>query len=298
MTLTNGTPATGAGTWGAPLQLIETVESFRTAMAAERAAGATVGLVATMGALHAGHRSLIERAAAECAAVAVSVFVNPLQFGDAADLGRYPRHLAADGDEAAAAGAGYLFAPPVDEMLPAGMATTVRVGGVSEDMEGAARPGHFEGVATVVARLLALTGACRAYFGEKDHQQFLVVRRLVADLGLPVEVVACPTVRATDGLALSSRNARLSPAERASAPVLFRALTAGAAMVAAGTRDAAAVEAAVAEVMAAEPLARLDYARAVVEDEGWRVYVAAWIGATRLIDNLAVGDIPKAMAHQ
>jgi len=270
------------------MQQTDTIAAFRAALDAERAMRRVVGLVPTMGALHGGHRSLIERAAGECGAVAVTIFLNPLQFDVAADLAGYPADPAADREAAADAGATHLFVPASAEMATGAMATRVRVDGVSSGLEGAARPGHFEGVATIVTKLFAVAGPCRAYFGEKDHQQLQVVRRLVSDLALPVEVVACPTVRAPDGLALSSRNARLCAAERATAPVLYRALQAGAAQAAAGERDAARLERVVAEMVDAEPLARLDYAAAVPEGAGWRLHVAAWIGDTRLIDNLAV----------
>ena len=247
--------------------------------------GQTVGLVPTMGALHAGHESLIRRSAAECDVTAVTVFVNPLQFGPSEDFRAYPRDLARDTEVATAAGADLVFAPTVEEMFPDGPpVTTVTVGGpVTDRFEGAARPGHFAGVATIVAKLFALAGPCRAYFGEKDYQQLLVVRRMAADLSFPVEVVGCPIVREPDGLALSSRNAYLSAEERAAATVLYRALQAGAA-----GDDMAAV-------VAAEPLARLDYAAAVDPATlapvplapGARLLIAAWVGKTRLIDNRA-----------
>jgi len=270
------------------MELITTVARFRAALDAERAAGRTVGLVATMGALHEGHLSLLRRAAEACDTVAVTVFVNPLQFGAGEDLADYPRNLAADATTAEAAGAGHLFAPSVDEMFPVRPLTTVHVAEIGDGREGAARPGHFDGVATVVAKLFAMAGPCRAYFGEKDHQQLEVVRRLAADLSFPVEVVACPTVREADGLALSSRNAYLSAAERAAAPVLYRALQAGRALVEQGVTDPAALGAAMAGVVASEPAARLDYAEAVPEREGGavRLHVAARFGRTRLIDNL------------
>jgi pantoate--beta-alanine ligase len=273
------------------------------AMASEleelRRGGRTVGLVPTMGALHAGHLSLIRRAAAECGAVAVSVFVNPLQFGPNEDLEAYPRQLQADTARAFEAGATHVFAPDPAEMYPDGFATTVHVGGITERLEGAARPGHFDGVTTVVTKLLVVAGACRAYFGEKDFQQLQVVRRLVRDLSLPVEVVGCPTVRDRDGLALSSRNVNLSPTERAAAPVLHRALQAGAALVRAGERDLGAVRDVMAGVIAAEPLVAVEYVevvdaetlRAPLRVSGrLRLLVAARLGRTRLIDNLAAGD--------
>ena len=269
--------------------LIETVAGFRTALDGERSAGRTVGLVPTMGALHEGHLSLVRRAGAECDAVALTAFVNPLQFGAEEDFSAYPRQLERDAALAYGAGVDHLFAPSVEEMFPGTMLTTVHVAGVSEGREGASRPGHFDGVATVVAKLFAVAGACRAYFGEKDHQQLQVVRRLAADLSFPVEVVACPTVREPDGLAVSSRNASLSPAERAAAPVLYRALLAGRALADHPGGDHAAVRRAMADVVAAEPLAALDYAE-VVAGEGGRVrlFVAAHVGSTRLIDNLEV----------
>ncbi|MGH9157072.1 MAG: pantoate--beta-alanine ligase [Acidimicrobiales bacterium] len=266
------------------MQRTSTVAAFRAALDAERAEHRLVGLVPTMGALHAGHRSLVERAAAECDTVAVTVFVNPLQFDSAADLAAYPADIDADAAVAASAGASHLFAPGRAEMASAVMRTSVHLEGAAEGLEGAARPGHFDGVATIVAKLFAIAGPCRAYFGDKDHQQVAVVRQLVADLCFPVEVVACPTVRAADGLALSSRHARLSPAARAAATVLYKALQVGAA--AAGPAEA---EAAMAAAVAAEPMARLDYVASVPEGaDGRRLYVAAWVGEVRLIDNLEV----------
>jgi pantoate--beta-alanine ligase len=263
----------------------------------ERALGRSVGLVPTMGALHAGHRSLVERAAAECDVVAVTVFVNPLQFNDAADLAAYPRDLDSDVALAGAAGASVVFAPPVEEMYgahPARIASTVHVDGVSEGLEGASRPGHFDGVSTVVAKLFALSGRCRAYFGEKDFQQLAVVRRMVADLSIPVTVVGCETVREAGGLALSSRNTRLSPDERHAALALHRALRAGRLCVERGERDPVRVTAAMTAVLVAEPLVTPDYAvvvdpatlRCPTEVRGEvRLLVAAQVGAVRLIDN-------------
>jgi pantoate--beta-alanine ligase len=265
-----------------------------------RRAGLTVGLVPTMGALHAGHRSLIERAASECDLVAVSVFVNPLQFGDPDDIGRYPRTIESDVALVASAGARLVFTPPVGEMYPGfprPVPTTVSVTGVSDLWEGASRPGHFDGVATVVAKLFAMAGRSRAYFGEKDFQQLAVVRRMVQDLSIPVEVVGCATVRDPDGLALSSRNVRLTPAERRAALSLSGALRSGAAAMAAGERRADVVEQLMAAVVATEPLVELDYAVAVraddlrrpgtvLPDTGLRLLIAAQVGPVRLIDNL------------
>jgi pantoate--beta-alanine ligase len=250
-----------------------------------------------MGALHAGHVSLIERAARDNEIVAVTIFVNPLQFGAGEDLASYPRDPERDLRLAAAAGGTHVFAPAVEEMYPEPVRTTVTVSGVGESMEAASRPTHFAGVATVVAKLFAISGPCQAYFGEKDFQQLAVVRRMSADLSFPVDVVGCPTVREHDGLALSSRNVYLTPAQRAAAPVLQRALRAGAAAVAAGERRAAVVRKAIAELVEAEPLVELDYAEVVdaatldrldplVGDV--RLLVAARLGRTRLIDNVGV----------
>lgn len=253
------------------MRVLDRGDQLRKELDGARAAGRSVGLVPTMGALHEGHASLIRRSAAECDVTAVTVFVNPLQFGPSEDFASYPRDLDADVAVAAEAGAGLLFAPPVEDMYANGApAVTVHVAG-EDVLEGAARPGHFDGVATVVAKLFNLAGPCRAYFGEKDWQQLRVVRRLVADLSFPVDVVACPTVRDADGLALSSRNRRLSPEERRAAAVLYRALT---------TYPARPM----ADVVAEEPLATLDYAEVV----GDRLLIAARIGGVRLIDNMKV----------
>ena len=290
-------PAAGPST-GVPA-VVRTAEAFRQALEVARAGGATVGLVPTMGAMHAGHRSLIERAAAECEHVAVTIFVNPLQFSDPDDLDRYPRTFEADLEVCEAAGASTIFAPRVAELYPDWPdppATRVTVAGLTELWEGASRPGHFDGVCTVVAALFALGGTCRAYFGQKDFQQLVVIRRMAADLHLPVDVVACPTVREPDGLALSSRNVRLSPPERAAATVLSRALAAARRAIAAGERRPAAVVAVMADVVAAEPLAWLDYAaavdaadlsvpRSVQHPDEVRLLIAAEVGPVRLIDN-------------
>jgi pantoate--beta-alanine ligase len=221
--------------------------------------------------------------------VTATIFVNPLQFGPGEDLAVYPRDLEADARAAAGVGVDHLFAPPVGEMFPTPPLTSVHVAQVSEGREGASRPGHFAGVATVVAKLLAIAGPCRVYFGEKDHQQLQVVRRMVSDLSMPVEVVACPTVRDVDGLALSSRNAGLSIEERAAASVLYRALLAGREMARSGGVDSSAVRRTMIDVVEAEFRARVDYADVVEESDGSiRLFVAAWIGTTRLIDNLEV----------
>ncbi len=253
-----------------------------------------------MGALHAGHRSLIERAAAECDLVAVTVFVNPLQFGSPDDLEQYPRTLDADSAVIGQAGGRVLFAPSLAEMypgFPAPVQTSVGVSGVSQDWEGASRPGHFDGVATVVAKLFAMVGRCRAYFGEKDFQQLAVVRAMARDLSFPVEVIGCETVRDEDGLALSSRNARLAPDERRAALVLHRALLTGAAAVRADRLSVPDIEASMAAMVAGQPGVDLDYAVLVDAadlsrapttrtDRSLRLLIAAQVGPVRLIDNL------------
>jgi pantoate--beta-alanine ligase len=279
------------------LRTVTNVAELRDALDAARAAGRTIGFVPTMGYLHAGHVSLMEQARTETDVVVASIFVNPLQFGPAEDLDAYPRDLERDTALSADAGVDLLFVPPLAEMYPQPMRTTVTVAGISEPLEGATRPTHFAGVATVVAKLFAVVGPCRAYFGEKDFQQLAVVRRMAADLSLPVAVVGCPTVRERDGLAMSSRNAYLTPQERAAAPVLRRALLAGRAAIVAGERDPAAVHDLMAAIISAEPLARLDYAE-VVDAATFttadpiagdvRLLAAAHFGEARLIDNLGV----------
>jgi pantoate--beta-alanine ligase len=249
-----------------------------------------------MGALHAGHMSLIRRAAADCDLVAVTDYVNPLQFAPSEDLAAYPRDLERDCELAAEAGAHSVFAPTSEEMWPSPPTTSVRVEGISETMEGKSRPGHFEGVATVVAKLFALAGPCRAYFGEKDYQQLVVIRRMVTDLSLPIEVVGCPTVRDADGLALSSRNSYLNEAERAAAPKLYYALLAGKhAIEDDGVDDTQSVVEAMADYLAHEPRVELDYAdvrdpndlsRPKRIDSEVRLLIAGRLGRARLIDNV------------
>jgi len=277
------------------VEVITTIAAARATLDEVRARGETVGFVPTMGALHDGHGALVERAAAERDVVAVSVFVNPLQFGAGEDLERYPRPFERDVALAGRLGAGLVFAPGVDEMYPGPLVTTVSVGGpLGSVLEGAHRPGHLDGVATVVAKLFNVAGPSRMYFGEKDWQQLCVVRRLAADLSFPVEVIGVPTVREPDGLALSSRNVHLTPDQRAAAPRLSQALGAGRDSIAAGSRDPAHVEAIMAGRL--EPF-ELDYA--VVVDAATltrvdplrgelRLLVAARLGATRLIDNIGV----------
>jgi pantoate--beta-alanine ligase len=279
--------------------VVDTLTGFATRLDDERRAGRSVGVVLTMGALHPGHASLVRRAAAECDLVAVTVFVNPTQFAESADLAHYPRTLEVDLAAAADAGASLVFAPSVDEMYPGWPtppATTVSVRGLADRWEGVSRPGHFDGVATVVVKLLSAAGRCRAYFGEKDFQQLAIVRRVTGDLSLPVDVVGCATVREADGLALSSRNVRLAADERAAAPVLHRALCAGAVALAAGA-GRVEVERVMAATVADEPLVELDYAALVdagdldpvgdaPSDRPLRLLIAATLGPVRLIDNL------------
>ena len=293
-------PTGGDGVLDDRLTIVDTVAEFGARLEAARAAGRTVGLVPTMGALHDGHASLVERAAAECDLVAVTVFVNPLQFGNPDDLDHYPRTLEADSAVVADAGGHLLFAPALTEMypdFPTPVRTSVGVVGVSEAWEGASRPGHFDGVSTVVSKLFAMAGRCRAYFGEKDFQQLAVVRTMAHDLSFPVEVIGCPTVRDPDGLALSSRNVRLAPDERRAALVLHRALRAGAAAISAGQLGVPAIETEIARLVAEEPLVDLDYAvlvdagdltRSTVTgtDRPQRLLMAAQVGPVRLIDNL------------
>jgi pantoate--beta-alanine ligase len=258
-----------------------------------------VGLVPTMGWLHEGHRSLVDRARAESETVVVSIFVNPRQFGETADFTRYPRNEQRDLEICRAAGVDVVFAPPVEEVYPQGFDTTVRVGAVAEPLEGAARPGHFDGVATVVAILFALVGADRAYFGTKDYQQVRVIDRMARDLALPTRVVPCPTVREADGLAMSSRNARLSPDGRRAAAVLHRALAAAADARARGELDAARLRAVMREVLAREPLAEPEYVSVAhpgtlrelddVDGGGALLSMAVRIEGVRLIDNLQLG---------
>lgn len=260
-----------------------------------RSGGHTVGLVPTMGFLHEGHRSLIERARADNDTVVVSIFVNPLQFNPGEDLDDYPRDLGRDLALCADADADIVFAPETDEMYPEPMVTTVHAGDLATVLCGASRPGHFDGVATVVAKLFSIAGECSAYFGEKDFQQLTIIKRMASDLSMPVRVVGCPTVREPDGLAMSSRNAYLSTDERRQAPVLRRALQAGAAAVEAGETEAASVQAAMAAVIATAPSAVLDYTAAVRADTlasagplhgDVRLLVAVRFGKARLIDNI------------
>ena len=266
--------------------------------AALDAAARPIGLVPTMGWLHDGHRALMARARAENATAVVSIFVNPRQFGDPADLAQYPRSEARDLEICEAEGVDLVFAPSVEEVYPPGFDTVVAVGSIARPLEGAARPGHFEGVATVVAILFGLVRADRAYFGQKDAQQVAVIRRMAIDLAIPTEVIACPTIREPDGLAMSSRNVHLSPAERAAAPVLRRALLEAREAWVAGERSGDALRERMRTQLAGEPLATVEYvscADASTLAELDRVVgpallsLAVRFGATRLIDNEPLG---------
>jgi pantoate--beta-alanine ligase len=257
-----------------------------------------IGVVPTMGWLHAGHRSLMQRARAADATSVVTIFVNPRQFGDPRDLEQYPRNEARDVAICEEEGVDLVFAPPVEEVYPPGFDTSIRVGAIAEPLEGAARPGHFDGVATVVAILFDLLGAQHAYFGQKDAQQILVVRQMARDLAIGTEVIACPTVREADGLALSSRNVHLSAEERAAAPVLHRALLAAREEWERGERSGEALRSRMRQVLAAEPLAKPDYVsvadrrtlRELDRVDGRAVLsLAVRLGSTRLIDNEPLG---------
>jgi pantoate--beta-alanine ligase len=278
--------------------IVRTVAELRARVRGWRAAGERVGFVPTMGALHEGHLSLVRLAKQNAQRCVASVFVNPTQFGPNEDFAAYPRGEARDAELLASVGCDLLYAPDVGEMYPQGFATTVSVAGVSEPLDGAARPGHFAGVATVVSKLLLQCGPDLAVFGEKDYQQLQVIRRLVRDLDIPVEIVGGPTARAHDGLALSSRNAYLSEEERAVAPEIHRALSAAVEQLHAGRPVAEAEAEAVARLTAAG-FARVDYVE--VRDAGdlarlgpgpvrppARILAAAVLGRTRLIDNLPV----------
>lgn len=279
------------------MEIVSTTTELRAALDENRRAGRTVGFVPTMGYLHDGHESLFVRAASDNDIVVASIFVNPLQFGAGEDLDAYPRDLEGDSARAERAGVDYLFTPSVTEMYPEAMQTTVSVRSIAAAMEGASRPTHFDGVSTVVSKLFNIVGPCRAYFGEKDFQQLAVIRQMVFDLSVPVEVIGCATVREDDGLARSSRNVYLSADERAAAPVLNRALRHGAALIAAGETDADVVRHAMAAMIDAEPLGELDYVEVAdvrslepqrICSPDSRLFGAIRFGRARLIDNVGV----------
>ncbi len=276
--------------------LLRRVDDLRAAVRGWKAAGQMVGVVPTMGALHAGHISLVQAAKAGCDRVIVTIFVNPTQFNRPEDLAKYPRTEDADLAMLTAAGVDAVFAPPPDEVYPDGFTTKIHIGGVSGPLEGERRPGHFDGVATVVAKLFGMTMADCAYFGEKDWQQVQVVRRLVADLNIPTKVIGCDTLRDADGLALSSRNARLSPEARAKAPALYRAMQAAAQAIRAGDPVAEALQTASDTVLAAG-FERVEYIELRAADtldpvthtaRPARLLTAAWLDGVRLIDNIGV----------
>jgi pantoate--beta-alanine ligase len=276
---------------------VDRIADLRAACEEARVSGKRVGVVPTMGFLHDGHRSLIRAAKAACDFVVVTIFVNPLQFAAHEDLDRYPRDLAGDLAACAAEGVDCVFAPGVAEMYPRPPLTTVHVGNLTADLCGAARPTHFDGVTTVVAKLFSIVGPCSAFFGRKDAQQLAVITRMADDLNLPVEVVGCPIVREPDGIAMSSRNAYLDPSDRRAARVLSHALRRAADVIVDGERDAARVTHLVREVVGTEPRVELEYVEVreareltpiVTLDGSVLIALAVRIGATRLIDNALI----------
>jgi len=276
------------------VQICRTVKEIRAFVQQVRSRGGSVGLVPTMGYFHQGHLALMRRARESCDAVVVSIFVNPLQFGPQEDFARYPRDFARDAAMAEEAGVAAVFAPSAEEMYPSGFATHVEVGGLTDCLCGLSRPGHFRGVATVVAKLFNIVRPDRAFFGQKDAQQLLVVRRLAADLNMDLEIVVVPTVREADGLAMSSRNVYLEPEQRRAAVVLYQSLREAEEMVRGGERDAGRVRRKIEEMIAAVPEARIDYVEIrslpalepVQElDAPALLALAVRFGTTRLIDN-------------
>lgn len=278
------------------MRTVRDVKTLRTVVAGWKAAGQSVGVVPTMGALHPGHMSLVAAARAGTERVIATIFVNPRQFNNPEDLAKYPRTEERDAAMLMEGGVDLLFAPPPEVVYPDGFATRVSVAGLSTELEGAFRPGHFDGMATVVTKLLLMTAADRAFFGEKDWQQLQVVRRLVRDLNIPVTITGCPTIRERDGLALSSRNVRLGVKERAVAPALNRAMTEAAKAIRGGAPLAGALAAARAKVLAAgfSDVEYLELRGAeglealVAPDRPARLLAAAVLGGVRLIDNIAV----------
>lgn len=276
--------------------VIRTVADMRLAARGWKAAGEIVGVVPTMGALHDGHLSLVRAAKAECDRVIVTIFVNPRQFNNPDDLKKYPRTEQADATLLATVGVEAIFAPLAEEVYPPGFVTTVSLSGVAEPLEGALRPGHFDGVATVVTKLFGMTLADRAYFGQKDWQQLRVVNRLVRDLNLPVWIVGCETVREGDGLAMSSRNARLDPVARRTAPALYASMTRSAAAIRAGGDPVLALADGRVSVLKAgfDSVEYIELRNAATlgppqgPDRPLRMLAAAWVGGVRLIDNIPV----------
>ena len=278
-----------------PMQILRTITEMRAASRAARGESRRVGFVPTMGALHEGHLSLVRAAKAQCDVVAVSIFVNPAQFGPNEDFSRYPRTFEKDRALLEKEGVSFLFAPSVEEMYPAGAVTYVTVKGLSDKLCGRSRPGHFRGVTTVVSKLFHIVEPAVAFFGQKDAAQAAIIRRMVRDLNLQVEIVVCPIVREADGLAMSSRNTYLSPQERKVALVLYQSLTQVQSLFEQGERGAEKLIEAGRRTFAEEPAARLDYFEIVNPDtlgpvadvaHGALVAVAAFVGTTRLIDNV------------
>jgi pantoate--beta-alanine ligase len=280
------------------MQILQTIKETRQACATARAAAAkpaTIGLVPTMGALHEGHLSLIRAAKKQCDIVVATIFVNPTQFGPNEDFSRYPRTFSSDCALLEAEGVDILFAPTLEDMYPNGISRTfIEVPGISERLDGLSRPGHFRGVATVVAKLFHIVSPDRAYFGQKDAAQVAVLRAMVHDLDFPVELIVCPTVRDSDGLALSSRNQYLSPEERTQALALSRSLASATAQTAKGIRDTAQLKSTILQDLQSIPALKIDYVEIVdpttlepIVDvqAGALIAVAAWLGKTRLIDN-------------
>jgi pantoate--beta-alanine ligase len=279
------------------VEVIHTVEWMKQASRQARGESRLTGLVPTMGALHAGHLSLIEAARRDASPVIASIFVNPKQFGPSEDYKKYPRDLEGDRHKLEEAGVDFLFAPSVEEIYPAGFRTSVNVEGLSDRLEGKIRPGHFRGVATVVLKLLEIVAPRFAYFGRKDAQQARIIRQMAFDLALDSEIVVCPIVREPDGLALSSRNQYLSPAERKAAPVLYRSLSRARRAIEEGERDSMRIITMMRQELAGEPLGSADYVEIVEADSfdpvmrltrTCLVLLAVRFGATRLIDNMQV----------
>jgi len=284
------------------IQVAKTIAEIRKFVAQARAAGKTIGFVPTMGALHVGHASLIETAARRCDYVVVSIFVNPTQFGPGEDFEKYPRPFEKDAQLCERYGAHAIFVPCANEMYPQKNLTWVTVEKLTEPLCGQSRPGHFRGVTTVCTKLFNIVGADVAFFGQKDAQQATVIRRMVADLNVPLEIVVCPTVREPDGLAMSSRNQYLSPQERSQAPVIYRSLQRCAELIEAGERDATKIAGEMTKVLNQVPALRLEYV-SIVDAESLEpcdpvrgrvlVAIAARLGSTRLIDNIVVDTAAK-----
>ncbi len=279
--------------------LITSTSEMQSRALQARSSARSIGLVPTMGALHEGHLSLVRAARRENDFIVVSIFVNPTQFGPHEDLAQYPRDIESDLRKLEAEGVDVVYAPPVEEVYPAGFQTYVQVEDLGQRLDGASRPVHFRGVATVVAKLFHVAQPHQAYFGQKDAAQVAVIRRLIQDLNFPLQLIVCPIVREPDGLAMSSRNAYLDPQERRAAIVLYRSLQAAEARHRAGERSGEVLRQVLVDCLSSEPLVRVDYAAVVdpdsllplLEVEGHAlVAVAAWVGKTRLIDNLLLGE--------